>query len=270
MMMGNSGITSMFRFLDAHTLRARLCPAVIAAAPALAAIALLISWSKITLSNVIATGALLAILFALADFARKQGKQIEPGIYKEMGGKPSVTIMRHRDGALDVVVRDRYRNFLAQKVKLPAPTATDEDANPVAADAFYEQCGTWLRENTRDTKKFAILFNENVTYGFRRNLFGLKWPALSLNVLVVAFCGWLISQRWPIHIDDDMTTRMIVVLVVAAVHALHISFVVTKRGLKEAARAYARQLILSCETFMAAEKPVGAKTAKPRNVRAAS
>ena len=46
----------MFRFVDAYTLRARLVPAAIAAAPALAAIALLISWNKIALSNMIATG----------------------------------------------------------------------------------------------------------------------------------------------------------------------------------------------------------------------
>ena len=254
----------MFRFLDAYTVRARLFPAIIAAAPALAAIALLISWKQISLSNIIATGALLVVLFALADFARKQGKRIEPRIYEEMGGKPSVTMMRHRDNSLEAVAKDRYRSFLADKVKIAAPTAAREEANPAAADAFYEQCGTWLRENTRDTKKFSILFNENVTYGFRRNLLGMKWPALGLNVLVVALCTWLVSQQWPVDMADDVTTRIVIVLVVAAVHALYISLVVTKRGLMEAARTYARQLILSCETFMAAGKPAVAKPAAPR------
>ena len=109
---------------------ARLLPAVIAAAPALAAFALLISWQKIALSNMVATGALLVLLFALADFARKQGLRVEPKIYKEMGGKPSVTMMRRTgDATLDANTKEKYRTFLAGKVKHPAPTAEMEAAN---------------------------------------------------------------------------------------------------------------------------------------------
>ena len=107
----------MFKFLDAYTLRARLFPAVIAAAPALAAIALLISWEKIALSNVIATGALLVLLFVFADVARRQGRKIEPRLFDRMGGKPSVTMLRHADDRLDVGTKARYHQFLAGKIK---------------------------------------------------------------------------------------------------------------------------------------------------------
>src|SRR5262249_8085205 len=210
-------------------------PAVIAAAPALAAIALLISWNKIELSNMIATGALFAVLFALSDFARKEGKRIEPILYREMGGKPSTTMMRYADNTFDAAAKGPYRNFLAGKINSPAPTEAEEKADPQQTDAFYERCGDWLRENTRDTKKFSILFNELVTYGFRRNLFGVKWPALLLNLIVVALCAGLVWRRSPIAMNDDLTTRIVVVLVVAAIHALYIGFVVNKASLKEAA-----------------------------------
>jgi hypothetical protein len=249
----------MFKLIDAYTLRARLVPAVIAAAPALAAIALLISWNKIALSNMIAIGALFALLFALADFARREGKRIEPLLYREMGGKPSTMMMRYADNTFDGAAKEGYRNFLAGNVKSSAPTEAEEKAKPQQADAFYERCGDWLRENTRDTRKFSILFNELVTYGFRRNLLGVKWPALLLNVIVVALCIGLVWQRWPLTINDDLTTRVVVVLVVAAIHALYIAVVVNKASLMEAARTYARQLILSCETFLAAEKPPAGK-----------
>src|SRR6266567_3911714 len=97
-----------FKFLDAYTLRARLFPAVIAAAPALAAIALLISWNQIALSNVIATTALLVLLFTLADLARKQGVRVEPRIFERMGGKPSVTMMRRSDKTIEPHTMERY------------------------------------------------------------------------------------------------------------------------------------------------------------------
>jgi hypothetical protein len=74
-----------------------------------------------------------------------------------------------------------------------------EQNDPAAAKSFYERTGTWLRENTRDTKKFPILFNELVTYGFRRNLLGVKWPALALNLVVVLICAGLLWHRWPVN-----------------------------------------------------------------------
>jgi hypothetical protein len=254
----------MFKFLDAYTIRARLFPALIAAAPALAALALLISWHRFALSNVIATGALLVILYALSDFARKAGKRIEPRVYEELGGKPSVAMMRYRDASFDAVAKDRYRTLLAEKSRIAAPTDADEQADPAAADAVYDQYGTWLRENTRDTKKFPILFNENVTYGFRRNLFALKWPALGLNVLVVLLCLGLLWRWAPINPEDDLTGRVIVILVIAAIHAAYIALVVSKQGLIDASRTYARQLILSSEAFFSDGKRAASARGKAK------
>jgi hypothetical protein len=248
---------AILRFADAYTIRARLFPAILGAAPALAALLLLISWKSFELSNVVATLGVLVLIYALSDWARKAGKDIEPRIYREMGGKPSVTMMRRSDTAIDQASKDRYRTFLAQKLNRPEPTAALERKELGDADGFYELAGTWLRENTRDTKKFSILFNELVTYGFRRNLLGVKWPALALNIAVVLICTGLLWYRWPLDTADSRTARVIVVLVVAAAHALYFLLLVSSDSVKAAARTYARQLILSCETFLAAGKPAG-------------
>jgi hypothetical protein len=116
-----------------------------------------------------------------------------------------------------------------------------------------------LRENTRNAKKFSILFNENVSYGYRRNLFALKWPALGLNLAVVLLCVWAISGGGPFAALGALKSRILVVFVVAAIHALYIGLAVNQRAVGEAARSYARQLILSCESFLGKEKPAPAK-----------
>ncbi len=242
---------ALARLLDVYTLRARLLPAILGAAPALAALLLLISWKSFELSNVVSILATLALVFGLSDWARRAGKELEPQIYAEMGGKPSVTMMYRGDASIDEVSKDRYRKFLAGKVNRPEPTLQVETSNPAPANAFYELTGTWLRENTRDTKRFPILFSELVTYGFRRNLLGIKLPALVLNVLIVLICAGLVGYRWPVNSGDELTARIIVVLVVAAVHALYFLCVVKRDAVKTAAKTYARQLILSCETFLA-------------------
>lgn len=254
-------MSSFFKFLDAYSLRARLFPAVLAVAPALAAVALLISWERIALSNSIATGALLVLLFAMADVARKQGLLTEPGIYNEMGGKPSVTMFRRADSTIDENAKEQYRQFFATKFKRPAPTASEEAANPAAGDSFYEQAGIWLRQNTRDAKKFPILWGELVSYGFRRNQLGLKWPSLALNLAVVLACAYVLWQREPLGMGDDVAIRIVGVLIVAAVHALYFLVVIDREGVKEAARRYGRELILSTQAFVTSSPRSGGRRA---------
>ena len=110
--------------------------------------------------------------------------------------------------AIDHGLKERYRTFLATKLDVTIPSAEVEAADQAAADAFYEQGGVWLRQHTRDRNKFPLLFNENVTYGFRRNLLGVKWIALALNLLVVAACFVLLARNgW--YLDTEVGQRAI-------------------------------------------------------------
>jgi hypothetical protein len=257
----------MFKYLDPYTLRARLSPAILGAAPAFAAVALFISWTQFSLSNTIATAGLVALLFALADIARRSGKKIQPELYAELGGMPSTTMFRHSDPTFDAAAKALYIAFLAGKINGTAPTEAQEQADLVGADAFYARCGDWLRENTRNTKKFNILFNENVTYGFRRNLLGMKWWALAINLLVVIVTGGVLYHgSVPYQDIKHVEGRVVVVFVVAILHALYIGFGVSRAATAEAAKSYARQLILSCETLIAKAKPVAA-AAKPKRAK---
>ena len=238
-----------FKFFDTYSIRARLFPAIIAAAPALAALTLLISWKSFGLSNLIATVGILVLLFAIADFSRARGRAIEGKLYAERGGIPSITMFRRNDGTIDAGSKDRYRTFLAVKLTVVSPSPADESEDQAAADAFYGQCGNWLRQNTRDTKKFPILFGENITYGFRRNLLGVKNLALCLNAIVVAVCAFILWRlSWAT--DTPQGSSTVVVLIVAAAHAAYMLLAVRRTAVWDAAQAYGRELILSCESFL--------------------
>jgi len=244
-----------FKFFDSYSLRARLFPAIIAAAPAFAAMALLISWKSFGVSNAIASIAVLVMLYAIADFARSRGRAVETVLYAEQGGMPSITMFRRNDSTINESNKQRYREFLSKKLKVVIPTPEIEQADQAIADSFYEQCSTWLRQNTRDTKKFHLLFNENLTYGFRRNLFGVKWLALGLNLVVVIICLVLL-YRYNWEWEIDLGKRTALVLVIAAIHVTYILIAVRKASVFDASKAYARELILSCEVFLSERTPV--------------
>jgi hypothetical protein len=235
--------------LDAYTIRARLLPAIIAAAPGLALAGIFVSWDNFGLSTLIVSLAALALLIIFADLARRQGRRIEPRVYRKIGGKPSTLMLRHSDNTLDAETRSRYRAFLAGKLKERSPTADDETARPKECDGFYERCGDWLREQTRDQKKFKLLFEENMTYGFRRNLLGLKPLGLALNACVVFIAILSLAFRFPLDSENELATRLISTLAFAAIHAIYFSAFVSMDGVCEAAQQYARQLLLSCESL---------------------
>src|SRR5712692_8676930 len=234
-----------FKFFDAYTLRARIFPALIATASVIILLGAVIPWQRLSWMHLFASAAALIILYAMADLARRRGRALEPELIRQMGGLPSTTMMRHSDDTFDGATKARMHQILACKVGAKAPTAAEEAADPAAADKFYASCGHCLRENTRDHKKFSILFDENVAYGFRRNLLGLRIPALVLDAAVVTICAVSLWSRLPSNIEDEWTVTFVAVGSVAALHALYFAGLVTPQSVFEAARGYARQLLLN-------------------------
>ncbi len=70
-------------------------------------------------------------------------------------------------------------------VTLPSPEA--EATDPEAADSLYDSAVQWLIPQTRSGGRFPLVFQENVNYGFRRNLWGLRpiGLAVAIGCLVV-------------------------------------------------------------------------------------
>jgi hypothetical protein len=228
---------------DAYSVQARLLPALIGFAPAIALAAVLVPWDEFGLPQALITAGVVALFFSFSDIARRFGLRAERKMFESSGGRPFPTVLRHADHILDAVTKKRYLNFLAAKLGEVAPTLQQEEADPDAADGFYIRCGQWLRERTRDKARFDVLFRENVTYGFRRNLFGLKWFGLLLNLAVVATCVILYRE---LKIGPQILQG---ILVFAAIHAVFFLLYATKKAVRNASEKYGRQLALACENF---------------------
>lgn len=236
---------------DAYTLRARIVPAIIAVAPAFALVAVSIPIDKFALSQLFASLGLIVLLGVMGDLARQLGKSAEIKIEQETG-RPSA--LRYRDGALDRTYKARCLAFLSRKIGEQAPSEEFERSNPGEADGFYVRASAWLREHTRDQQRFSVLFAENITYGMRRNLYGLKPVALFMNGLAVAISFAVLFFSPSLAWDRELGGRYASVVIVALVHATYFLLVVTKASVIAASEQYARQLALSCEVLMSDEE----------------
>jgi hypothetical protein len=129
------------------------------------------------------------------------------------------------------------------------PTESEEQASPTEADIVYRACSTFLRARTREESKFGLLFAENIEYGFRRNIRGLKPLGLPVAVIGLTLSTWKVAIS--AHgINDFPASAMVVTLLCLGLVAFWL-FVVNDRYVTVAADTYAMQLLEACELLAA-------------------
>ena len=239
--------------LDRYDRKARLRPALLSGLPLIVAIVLLIPqagalWGSIGVVVIYCGGSILLI-----QIGRDRGKTLEGKLYKRWGGKPSVAMLRHADSRLPTPTKDRYRRFLSNAVPgLTLPSPQEEQANVEQADARYDSANRWLLEHTRDHGQFGLLFVENMNYGFRRNLLGLKPIALGIDALALVLVIALAVASWSGEIASTipaLSPEWWASVLITSGHTL--LFVTYIRGdwVRKAAEAFALQLLAACDSL---------------------
>ncbi len=170
--------------LDEYTRNARLKPAFLVALPIALTVAILGFKQSATEGTLFGLASSLGFTFLLARLVRDRGKAKEPRLFERWHGKPTTAMLRHDDSRLNVHTRARYHTRLGSMLpEITLPTAEQEKANPADADTTYTTCGDYLLSKTRDKERFQLLFQENINYGFRRNLWAMKPVGVAISIL---------------------------------------------------------------------------------------
>lgn len=234
-------MSAFSQIIDGYERKARLYPALVVLAP----IAILVFAVMLpTLSTVKSVTAVILACggtWLLSHLARDEGKKGEPKLFEKWGGMPSVAIFRHRDSRVDPITKERYHKKLADLVKgASAPSPADETTAPEAAENVYRAWSTYVRVNTRDTKKYPLLFQENVCYGYRRNVWGLRPIGITVSALcALGGLGWIVYQY---HSGSNLSEAVIGAAAIALVLLLLWIFRFTPDWVRIPADAYAERL----------------------------
>jgi hypothetical protein len=231
--------------LDTYSLKARLVPTILLLLPGFLAVA---AWMPFHLSSLKSVGTLAfycGLLFFLTELGRDQGRKKQPALFRRWGGKPTIRLLRHQDTTLDPVTLGRYHAFLSAAIGKRLPSPKEEASDLAAADALYESAGNFLLEATRDEAKFPLLLKENISYGFRRNLWGMKPVAILIcllalfaSVIPVGNAIWANAATPLLPLTMAITTIFLLVLWLLRV---------TPDWVRLAADAYAIRLLAACD-----------------------
>jgi len=233
--------------VDFYKLYARVLPVYIVLLPGGIAAKFWLANSSILGSVVALIGGPLCLAFLAAEMGRDAGHRKQRDLWERWGGSPSVQRLRHRNAEVNPVVRTRlHRKLLKLVPDVTLPTAAEESADPLAADHAYDACVQVLIARTRDTRRFRLLYKENVSYGFRRNLWGLKPVGLMLAVLGTVATSLFAWRALP-NLAPDIPAALIT-------HAGLILFwlvIVTREWVRVPADAYASRLFEACDELSA-------------------
>ena len=179
----------------------------------------------------------------LANTVRDRGRAAQVKLYERWGGAPTTQLLRMRGASTNPTRRDKWRVAVEETTASPLPSATDEERDPSAADDVYDVAVSEIRERTRDRTKFPLVFAENCSYGFERNLFGVRWfgrcVAIASTVVIAFFL--VPGPRW------SWTSRadVLVCLLADVVLLLVWIFLPTRTRVRRFADRYAEQLLNS-------------------------
>lgn len=250
---------------DLYTVKARLAPAIITVAPAIALLVAVLDLRSFDATQLWATIGLVVVLFALSNVSREAGRRVQNRVYRDNGGWPTFDPIYYSDRTFSDEAKLRYLSFLSKQLRRPYPTMEKATSDPLSARQFYNEAATWLREATRDTTQYRIIYDENITYGYFRNMLGLKWIALMMNLAVSLTC--LLILYGYIQLFNDATASLPYVLTVSALHFVYVLFGVSDARMREASKRYARQLLLACDKLDAPETKYAAPVCGMSEIR---
>ncbi|MES1219404.1 MAG: hypothetical protein ABUT20_28130 [Bacteroidota bacterium] len=183
---------------DNYTLKARFYPVVLVFFP-LVIVGIFYSFQFQSVIHLLTSiGLVGALTYMFSQVGRDSGKLKEPSLWKSWGGMPTVQILRLADDTLDPHTKNRYHQKLFGECPVPVlPTIAMETNNAAEADEIYKAWTRYLITKTRDAEKFPLLLKDNTSYGFRRNLWGLKAFAISFIVLLLSgnYLFWVYHLR---------------------------------------------------------------------------
>ena len=181
-----------------YTWYARSAPMYIALLPIAVAIGVWFPDTSV-LERLVAVAIFPAVLTVLlAEKGRDRGRQRQRLLWESWGGPLLTQYLRHRNTNINELLRLEYHRKLQQLLpNLTIPSADDEAADPKAADRVYDACAQHMVNVVReDPKRFRRAFGENRSYGFRRNLWGLKPLGVVCSLAAVLSVGLWLYFRW--------------------------------------------------------------------------
>lgn len=223
---------------DRYTMSARVMPALIVLVPIGAVLAGLALGKPLTFVGLPLAAALS---FLLGDIVRGAGRRAQDSLWEEWGGPPTTQRLRWR-GSSDTDATAQLHRDVSAATDIDLPTQEAETSDPAAADKRYERAVRRLIDLVAaNPVQHPHVQHELTTYGFRRNLYGVKPAGIATCILGLASAAAIAIVR-----DGDLDAQLVpaAIPILSSIGLLAIWLLVVRpRWVRAAADDYADRLL---------------------------
>jgi hypothetical protein len=233
---------------DKYEMRARVFPGLLACLP----IAVLVStfgWKRypaiaVVIGLIVAAGG----TYVMSLIVRHLGRSIQPGLWARWGGPPTTRFLRQRETDGNPVKRTAWRAAVEKATDTELLVADGETANPELADQTIEAA---VGQLTRlgQSADYPLIREENINYGFERNLYGVRWYGRGISLACCALFALALAVG-TVHLGGEKVANSALVagLIVDGLFLIGWIFIPSLSRAKDAADRYATQLLDSVVT----------------------
>lgn len=219
--------------LDTYNIRARLCPCLILISPIIIALFLCLKETISLVSSTVFTCILLVFTNYIIAIQRKA---FQKKTYKNYA---SLFLMPN-DSTIDAVTKRRYYSKLSKCDE--TLSAFLSPTNEISK--YCDSAVIFLRAQTRDNR---MILEENINYGFMRNLFSSKIIGIVLCSAVCISFG--LSSVVKYQGLPEIPTEYIISFIYSFILLLFWIFGVSEKMTDKAAKQYAFTLLMAIDTL---------------------
>src|ERR1700722_554662 len=237
---------------DPYDRSARLTSGLLVLAPLPVLVVCLFGSDHLAVSSLVSVLGFCGIGFAMSRVVRNAGKRLQDTLFLKWGGTPSVQLLRHRDSHFDRLTKERFHRVLEKGMGTAMPDALRESQDQAAADDHYRAATVWLISQTQDSKRFPLIFRENIAFGFHRNCLGVRAYGICVSIICLAVAllhSHTVTFTPPFLSLDKLDISAVIAIGMAAMMLVAWIFWLTEAAARHSAFAYAERLIQACDAL---------------------
>ena len=173
------------KLFDRYDILARIIPGALA--PLVPTIALTVGAPQIITGDFKALAGYsfisISAIFIFAQSARANGRRVQKRLSQRWGGMPTELLLTWNDQTIEIATKCAYHRALQRlATDITLPDIDQETRDPSGALGLYRSAVRRLIEMRRGPN-YRLILNDNIAYGFWRNMLGMRSIALTASVI---------------------------------------------------------------------------------------
>lgn len=241
-------LKELSKHFEHYAIHARFMPVFVVIFPLVLTILAWYPQAKTVLGGAMTLLISFGVMSFLSIYVSNLGNDLQDKYFKSWGGAPSTLLLLPGNKELDRYTKQRYFKWLNSKcIGLGLPESIDDQGD---SEELYEKirsAGNYMREYTRDRKKYSQVYNDNVAYGFARNIVAIRIAGLVISSVSLISNGICLYFLTGTDSHNSINSIGVVAFLVSIICLLIHSVVLKEKFVKRRGYRYAKTLFEACE-----------------------